>query len=275
MAQPTFMVIGAQKCGTTWLAEMLRQHPQVASSSEKELHFFNKKSRHGLGIDWYESQFAGANGAKAIGEYTPNYLWTSPDPGEPSESDRIHDIPALVHQHYPDLKLIALLRDPVRRAVSSYHHHIRHRRFSPRRRIFDVGDRWGIITMGYYREQLEAWSALYPPERMMVLLYEDSVVKHKAETLDRVCRFLEIDEGFRPADMEARYNVRHGGLYLHTNFMFPRLARRIVEVAPAFARIDVPKITVSEAEEVRLADHYAEPNRRLAEYLGRDLPWSS
>src|SRR5688572_26171231 len=77
MRDPNFLVIGAQKSGTTWLAEMLRQHPDVYTSPKKELHYFDLKANYALGIDWYRQQFAGETGQRAIGECTPNYLWVS------------------------------------------------------------------------------------------------------------------------------------------------------------------------------------------------------
>ena len=79
---PTFLVIGAQKCGTTWLAEMVSQHPEVAVGKVKELSFFNKIPNYRKGLKWYEDQFNVTGSTKAIGEFTPNYFWTSNDEKE-------------------------------------------------------------------------------------------------------------------------------------------------------------------------------------------------
>ncbi|RYJ02932.1 MAG: sulfotransferase, partial [Actinomycetales bacterium] len=57
MPAPTFLCIGAQKCGTTWLASAVAQHPEVGTGRKKELHFFDQRAAYERGLDWYESQF--------------------------------------------------------------------------------------------------------------------------------------------------------------------------------------------------------------------------
>ena len=76
---PTFLVLGAQKCGTTWLAKMVSQHPDVSVATKKEMHFFDKAYNYQKGLNWYEEQFDITSSTKAIGEFTPNYFWTSED----------------------------------------------------------------------------------------------------------------------------------------------------------------------------------------------------
>jgi len=81
---PSFLCIGAQKAGTTWLHNMLRQHPELFLPETKELSFFDLKSNfEGRGTSWYRSNFAAADDNQLIGEVTPGYLWvwSSPVPG--------------------------------------------------------------------------------------------------------------------------------------------------------------------------------------------------
>ncbi len=127
---PTFLVIGAQKCGTNWIAQMLSQHPEVCVPSKKsyiffnkihkELHFFNKRQRYEYGLEWYKSWFKIAPSTRAAGEFTPNYLWTNERNNLTTKDEKSWNIPELVHKHYPNLKLIVSLRDPVERAISAY-----------------------------------------------------------------------------------------------------------------------------------------------------------
>jgi len=145
MTTPTFLVIGAQKSGTSWLAAMLGQHPEVFMASPKELHYFDLIENHDRGPDWYRSFFDGATHEKAIGEATPYMLSTPPpdlddyvvDLGDPPVNIAPipgvrEDIPGLVHREYPNLQLVAFLRNPVTRAISGYQHHVNRRRMSPR-----------------------------------------------------------------------------------------------------------------------------------------------
>ncbi len=96
MSRPTFLVLGAQKAGTTWIADMLRQHYQMCMPEKKEVHFFNKKTNYRKGLDWYKQHFEMC-GEPVRGEATPNYLWTSTEEEEIRESGRTENIPRLVH----------------------------------------------------------------------------------------------------------------------------------------------------------------------------------
>ena len=128
MTMPNFLIIGAVKAGTTSLHDWLSQHPQIYMSSIKELNFFafegdnlevfkgkfNKEYLAGFEttLQGYRKHFQGVTNEIAIGESSPTYLY------HPKAPERI--------QHYiPDVKLIAILRNPVERAYSNYLHTIR------------------------------------------------------------------------------------------------------------------------------------------------------
>ena len=108
-----FMIVGAQKCGTTALAHFLSQHPEIGMASPKEVHLFDSPK---YSNDWtpkqiderYRPFFDHCAGATVRGEATPIYMFL---PGIPRELKR----------YSPDLKLIVLLHDPVERAVSHYY----------------------------------------------------------------------------------------------------------------------------------------------------------
>ncbi len=104
--KPDFLIIGAQKCGTSSLLYYLSQHPQIAVPDKKEIHFFDKNYQ--MGTDWYENQFSRkSEAAKITGEATPYYLFHP-------------HVPQRVALHYPEIKIIVLLRNPVDRAYSHF-----------------------------------------------------------------------------------------------------------------------------------------------------------
>jgi hypothetical protein len=105
--RPHFLGIGTQKGGTTTLYQMLKPHPEVFLPENKEVHYFTK--HYSAGEDWYVGQFEAAGPGQLRGEITPYYLFHEAAP------ERIH---ALRH----DMRLIALLRDPVERTLSQYFH---------------------------------------------------------------------------------------------------------------------------------------------------------
>ena len=110
MMLPTFIVIGAMKCGTNSLHRYLKLHPQICMSSTKEPNYFVEEKNYAEGIDWYQSLFK--DSTKALGECSTNY---SKRPFFQGVAQRIQAV-------LPDVKLIYLLRDPVERIISHYRH---------------------------------------------------------------------------------------------------------------------------------------------------------
>ncbi len=285
MAHPTFLVIGAQRSGTTWLAAMLRSHPDVFVSPTKEIHFFDRTTAYANGIDWYTRHFDGRTSERAVGECTPDYLWVCDGPPSLNEerrqsgeseidfvrlSGRNYDIPALVHEHFPDLQLVVTLRNPVDRAVSSFYHHIRMRRISPRSSIREVGGRYGILGEGFYRANLVQWFEHFSPERFLVLLFEEDVVENPREGLSRVFDHVGVED-MAPPEVGTKYNERASDPFLYARYYAPRLARRAFEVAPSLHRLPYPRIEVTDDDRRWLGELYRTENERLEELLGRSL----
>ncbi|MCC5810111.1 MAG: sulfotransferase domain-containing protein, partial [Ectothiorhodospiraceae bacterium] len=175
LSAPTFICIGIQKAGTSWLYRMVEQHPEVLASEPKELHFFNRDHNYQRGLDWYLSHFDWTRPANAAGEFTPDYLWIRQQHSDKRGFEATPNVPERMVEAFPDLKLIVILRNPVTRAVSSYYHHIGAARLSPNRRISEVGDEWGILSMGHYADNLEHWFKYYPRDRFQILVYEEDL----------------------------------------------------------------------------------------------------
>jgi len=281
MRDPNFLVIGAQKCGTTWLSEMLRQHPDVYTPGRKELHFFDRRENYERGIEWYRTHFGGATTERAIGECTPNYLWVQEAcptsiPGldlPVKRYDEINaEIPRLVHEAYPDLRLIVVLRNPVDRAVSSFRHHIRMRRLPPRSNILEVGGELGILGMGFYTHQLLAWEKFYPRERFLVLIYEQDVRREPGSALRRTFEHIGVDPDFTPARTDTRFNARSSDAFMFARYYSPRLARAAFSVLPILNRLGIRGMGVSGAERRALSEVFAEETYLLERHLGRSLP---
>ena len=276
MADPTFLVIGGQKCGTTWLSQVIRAHPDVfAPSTRKEVHFFDAPDRYANGIEWYRRFFDGHQGETAVGEFTPEYLWVPRSETEIAGMRKQMGVPGLVRQHYPDMKFIVTLRDPVKRAVSAYYHHIHVGLVSPKERIRQVWDRWGILSMGYYHHHLTAWFKQFPREQFLILIYEEDIMRNRIQTLRVVYRFLGVDETFMPDNLDRVYNPRRGHLFLRLEHTLPSwLASIIGRVTPFIKRIDIPRIPVHAEEIEELNQLYHESNQALEQLLGRKLPWT-
>ncbi len=211
---PDFLIIGAQKCGTTSLYVYLNQHPQILPAAQKELHFFDLN--YAQGIDWYLSQFPTKNEEKTTltGESSPYYIF--------------HPwVPQRVKQLFPNIKLIVLLRDPVERTWSHYHHEVRwgfetldfeaaidseaerlngeleKLRADPNYYSFNH-QHYTYLSRGIYVEQVQAWLELFPRNQFLILNSEDFYA-NPAATLKQTLAFLGLSP-WELADYPA-YNI--------------------------------------------------------------------
>jgi sulfotransferase family protein len=244
---PDFLVLGAQKAGTTALYDYLYRHPAISGPRWKEVSFFD---RHwGRGERWYRGNFP-RRARPPVGEASPSYLF------HPLAPQRVRSL-------VPDARLVALLRNPVDRAFSHYQHEVALGReplsFEDALAAEDertrgeiermVGDpryfshawwNWTYRARGLYAEQLERWYAIFPREQLLVLSTEE-LGTAPAETYGRVLAFV----GAPPHELDA----------------YPRVFSRDYERMDAGTR-------------AQLAAGYVEPNARLYELLGRDLGWA-
>lgn len=183
-----FLGIGAQKAGTTWLYEMLRLHPDIAFPAGKEVHFWDQ--RHSRGVEWYKSLFRPTDSSsRKMGEITPAYA-TLPE-------HRIREC----REHYPDLRLIYLIRNPIERAWSSAKMALKRAEME----IHEASDQWfidhfrsqGSMLRGDYESCLRNWYGVYPDNQLIVCLF-DELQKDPATLLRRCFNHVGVSEDNYP-----------------------------------------------------------------------------
>jgi Sulfotransferase family len=210
---PNFLVVGAAKAGTTSLWDFLRRHPQVyMPSGIKETNFF---ALEGTGADYkgpgddyyvnrlaitdratYEGLFEGVTDQVAVGEVTPIYMCHP-------------DAPPRIKACIPGVKIIAILRNPVDRAFSSYLHLVRDGRESldfaaalgqeTERVAANWEPLWHLKELGLYYKQLSHYYELFDSRQIRVYLFEELIGNRQA-TLADLMQFLGID-----ADVEIEF----------------------------------------------------------------------
>jgi len=218
MTLPNFLIIGAGKSGTTSLYRYLKQHADIYMSPIKEPRFFayeegerphyrgpgDDRTNSGLITEHhaYEQLFAGMDGQKAAGEASILYLYS------PTAAARIR-------RAIPQVRLIAVLRNPVERAYSHFLHLIREGR-EPLRNFSEalaqeearIRDNWMYMwhykQMGFYHRQLARYYQLFAPEQIRVYLFED-LNRQPVQVVRDIYRFLEVDDTFEP-DTSIQHN---------------------------------------------------------------------
>jgi hypothetical protein len=200
-ALPDFVIIGAQKGGTSFLYHLLTRHPLVEPAARKELHFFDQPELFDNGAGWYRRCFprlGSKDGQRSItGEATPYYLF------DPPVAKRMAEI-------VPKARLIALLRNPVDRAYSHYQMQVK-RGTEPR--TFEEAmeqEHSSYVSRGIYVDQLLRWFEFFGKEQMLILKSED-FFERPVETLKVVLAFLDLPD-WQPEASELQQR-RHVGTY--------------------------------------------------------------
>jgi hypothetical protein len=252
---------------------MLRQHPQVFMPT-REVHFFNKDDRYRRGMGWYEQFFRGAGPTQVVGEKTPNYLWTNGMPPATDATTTHRRIARLL----PDVKLIAVLRDPVPRTLSAYKHHAARGRLPPDAPVDEAlfgahaarAQRHGILSMGRYDEQLADYRKVFDTDQLLVLLFERDVVAAPHEGLRRACSFVGVDaDAFQPQEPDAprhQHGMSKARAHLHYALSLP-----LPLTWPLDLLFDPWTPTPSDDVVARLRRHYAPHVGRLQHRLDVDL----
>lgn len=249
---PSALIIGAQKGGTTSLFSYLVLHPDVVEPAVKEIHYFDL--HYARGALWYRGQFPYRrelrNGALTV-DGSPYYL--------------LHPrVPERVARLLPRVRLIALLRNPIDRAVSHYHHEVSRRRepltfeaaidgeaerlSGEEERLRSDGGyysynlhRYSYLRRGIYVEQLRRWSQHFPRSQLLVVQSE-RFFRDPAAVMAQVHGFL----GLRSHGLE-RYSRFLQGNYHH-------------DMSPVLRK--------------RLADYFEPHNRELYRWLGEEFDWA-
>jgi len=250
MVEPNFVIAGGQRCGTTTLYELLDQHPQIylAKPVRPEPKFFVEEPRPGRDRQWYlESWFADVPRAVAVGEKSTSYFET------PGAAKRMKSM-------FPEMRPIFILRHPVERAISNYRytraHGLEEESFDDAVRLEAerlAGTEYQDISAhphaylrrGRFADHLARYTAEFPRDQMLVLL-NDELQTDPLSLCRKAFAFLAVDADFEPPKIEIRENLHQPD-----------------------------DLTVSPDTVAMLLDHFAEPNRRLAEMFDLDLSaWS-
>ncbi len=254
---PDFLIIGAQKAGTTSLYAHLAQHPCVGAAFEKEVRYFN--DHYAEGVDWYRAHFPTKSARGRMlrrsgtplltGEGEPSYL------PNPVAAQRVMDL-------IPDVRLIVMLRDPVSRAYSHYQHRFTRNR---EQRTFEevcaadkealrngweglpAGDlirlghaHYSYLPRGFYYEQLKTWMSVFPKESFLIIKAEEFFADTQA-IYNETLQFLDLPE--HQLEKRKRHNV---GKYVQP---------------------------IAEETREELVDYFRPQNEKLYEFLGRDFGW--
>lgn len=253
---PNLLIAGTQKGGTTWLHKMLRHHPDVFMTQRKELSFFSNPSHHGdpAALAAYEENFAMAGNARWRGESTPHYFWHR---GKRPSSPPVRDVePAdfVAEVLGSDLeRVLLLLRDPVSRTVSAYHHNNAAGRVLAGQGIFDCPLALGLVDLSLYSVHWRHWADVVGEERLSVYLYDD-LANHPRKFLATVMRELGLSVAPGVLDAARPHRTIHG--------------RKAPQVVPTLPVADIDRLLELTEPEVAWVEN--QTGRSLPAWRDRD-----
>ncbi len=249
-SQPGFLIIGAQKAGTTLLYSYLSQHPDILRPAFKEPHFFDRDENYRKGMVQYfknfELPFRFHKGSTTF-EATVDTMYF------PECAER-------VYRYLPEVKLIAVLRDPVERAFSQWN--MGHYQKKPGQALYDPRsfeeaidkelkgdwddpDRLGYLNRGRYARQLKRFFRYFDGSRVMIL-DQGEMKEDLRKTMDELSRFLGLPE------LEMENVDPNEGFYSNKG--------AYTQSMPASLR-------------ERLKELFLPYDEELRQLLGRDLSW--
>lgn len=279
MTLPNFLIIGAAKAGTTSLWHYLGQHPEIFMSRVKEPDFFREEKADRAGVVAtladYEALFRKAAGYKAIGEASPTYI---------SDPYAVRSIREML----PDVRLIAILRDPCKRVFSEFTFQ-RLRGYEHEQNLLDAVKaaplRSGVDCFDYRRDSLyyrnlSRYFAVFQARQIKVV-FNDDLRRDPHGLISEICSFLGVDPSVK-IDTNAELTVSgvprvqalHWLLGRHNpirDTIGPRLPNWARDLARRIKNANLERQSMTPAERAALLPEFEEDTRQLERLLNVDL----
>lgn len=257
----TFLVVGCERCGTTWIDAALRTHPDVFLPVQKQTYFFDRNFEEGP--DWYLANFVETGDATAVGEVATGYCLP-------------HAVPRMAAL-LPHARLIMAMRNPIDRAYSNYMSRREQMGWTSMDDAIEKSP--DLLERGHYAEQAEALLEHYDRSQIEFVFFDDLESDDRAY-LRRILEFIGVDPDFESSMIGQAKN----------SAMFPRARKfmHAVGLKPLLVRVSRSGLgdsirrarrrmggraytPLDEATRERLREHFKPWNERLAKLTGRDL----
>lgn len=212
-----FMIVGAQKCGTTTLSKMLSSHPSVVCCDEKEPMFFSSATNWESEISDYHSLYQWQEGALHFEASTSYTMYPH------SNLDIWEDL----YAYNPDLKIIYLVRNPIDRIISGYMH-------SYERGYIDLDIETALVenpillNISRYATQIKPFIDRFGADQVQILFFKD-LIKDEVSIINQLSDFLGISpNGFQDLN-DVHANKSIGGFKKHHKYDDPGFMLSIVQ----------------------------------------------
>lgn len=274
MTMPSFIVVGAAKCGTTSICELMSKHPNVFMTKPKEPHYFSRLATFEQRRKWYVSLFDGSEPFSARGEGSTSY----------THPHRIEFVVSRIREFIPECRIIYMVRNPIKRLESDWKMRLYERR-SFQSINEAVEEEASLITFGLYWKHLSLYRSFFPDEQILVLFLED-LSKAPHLQLARAFRHIGVDPSFVPKEdlTQPRNSSKDFRKYDWFAKRINYLARfgRMKELVPRSMQRAARNLLTSEFKPVvewdkaildEVVGHFSEDSSRLLEFCGKSMDY--
>jgi len=251
MSQLDFLIVGAQKSGSTSLRAFLEEQKKDIFILNRELHFWNRNGQYqdGAGLNAYLENFAEAKPNQIKGEKSPSYLVSK-------------EAPERIHKHFPEVKIIAILRNPIDRAYSNQ------------------GKPYGdLVSAGFYSEQIARYLNFFPLKQLHVISFESTLTQANDE-LHEVLKFLLPHSTIANQESQLTFpkrNVARASRFPKLNeaiFKSKLLSYSTKSRISKKSLVDLKVPEMLEDDRKFLQEIYAGENQALQSILGKNFAWN-
>jgi hypothetical protein len=257
----SFLMIGCQRCGTTWTDAALRTHPQIFLPEKKQSYFFDRN--YDMGMDWYLDRFQGIDPQQiAVGEIATGYCLLNAIP--------------LLAEHFPNTKLLMVMRNPIDRAYSNYQSRQIEEGWSTFEEALESSA--DICERGQYIDQIECLLKFYEQDNVLFLLYDDLNADDQAY-IKSIYAFIGVDSNVKS---EMVGQIKNAAMFLNTRKFLHQVGLKsiVTLISKSWIGDKVRRSRKSKGRaympmnlktKKKLIKHFAPYNKKLATFLGRDL----
>ena len=195
---PTFLIVGAERSATRWLRSNLDRHPEILAPPVDIGWFSDLEAMQTRGRRWYQSQFDSWDGEPVLGEASVGYL---------KLGNRVADVVDRIHHHVPDVRLVALIRDPVDRLESAVRAAVKRGRRPADVDVYELirsnapaVAQLELIGAGLYAAALYPYLRIFR-DQVLVIDYAD-VVAQPEKVYESVLRHIGASVDLAPTDVD-------------------------------------------------------------------------
>lgn len=277
---PNLFIGGVQKSGTTYLHNLLKEHPDVFTPKyPQEIHFFDLDKNYNKGLEWYSKYFRQWHQQKIIFQTSPLYIY-------------LPDVPQRIAKMLPESKFIFILRNPIDRAYSHYWHSVKYAyetisfaeaiklESSRIRKNEQYHRQYSYLDRGKYAEQLSRFYCKFEKKNILVILF-DQLIENPHQVLGNCASFLDIDAKLFSSDLIEKIKAKKNQSRLPRSYYVQKFSSKMKNSPLLFLSVLIDKLNLKltnyppMATEIRnyLQDYFEPEIQKLEKLIDQDLSY--